>query len=76
MRELEWMDIFSENLVNILQDTDTTQSALAEMAGLSKSAINNYIHKKRVPNAKAILNIAYALNCSTDDLIDFGDMIE
>lgn len=76
MRELEWMDIFSENLVSILQDTDTTQSALAEMSGLSKSAINNYIHKKRVPNAKAILNIAYALNCSTDDLIDFGDMIE
>ena len=76
MSELEWMDIFSENLASILQDVDATQRDLAEMTGLSEASISNYINKKRLPNAKAILNIAYALNCSTDDLIDFGDTID
>lgn len=76
MSELEWLDIFSENLVSILQDTDITQRGLSEMSGLSEASISNYIHKKRMPNIKAVVNLAYALNCSMDDLIDFGDTIE
>ena len=76
MSELEWMDIFSENLVSVLQEADMTQRELSEMTGLSESSISNYIHKKRLPNAKVIVNIAYALNCSMDDLIDFGDTVD
>ena len=76
MSELEWMDIFSENLVSTLEEADMTQRELSEMTGLSESSISNYIHKKRLPNAKAIVNLAYALNCSMDDLIDFGDTVD
>lgn len=75
MSELEWMDIFGDNLVNMLEGARMTQRELADASGLSESSISNYIHKQRMPNIKAVVNLAYALDCSLDDLIDFGDRI-
>ena len=75
MSELEWLDIFGDNLREILDDTRMSQRELADAAGLSESAVSQYIHKQKIPGLKAIINIAYVLNCSTDDLIDFGDMV-
>ena len=75
MTELEWIEIFGDNLASMLEDARMTQRELADEAGLSESAISRYIHKQMAPSFKAIVNIAYALDCSMDDLIDFGDRI-
>ena len=75
MSESEWLNIFSDNLSNMLKRAGFTQRELAEETGLSAAAISNYINGQKMPTAKAIVNIAYVLNCSTDDLVDFGDMI-
>ena len=76
MSEVEWIDVFGDNLVDMLKDARMTQKELAEEARVSNATISNYIHKKQMPNTRALVNIAYALNCSLNDLMDFGDDIE
>lgn len=76
MTELEWLDIFGDNLVDLLKDANMTQRELADAAGLSESTVSCYIHKQKIPGLKAIINIADALDLYIDDLICFGDRIE
>lgn len=76
MSETEWLDIFGKNLRDVMESTGVTQRELAERTGLSEGAISKYVHKQSMPGVKAIINIAYVLDCSMDDLIDFGSMIE
>lgn len=75
MSELEWLDIFANNLVEMLAEVRMTQRELAEASGISEASISGYVRRQKMPGIKAILNISYALNCSVNDLIDFGDMI-
>lgn len=76
MSEMEWMDIFGDNLVDLLKETRMTQKDLAEATGLAESAISNYINKRRMPNVRALINISEALDISLDDLMFFGDTID
>lgn len=76
MTELEWIEIFGDNLADMLKESNMTQKELADAAGISESMVSDYIHKRRAPRLRAIINIAYALSCSVDELIDFEEMIE
>lgn len=76
MTEQEWLSIFSDNLVDILDDAKITQQDLSEMTGLSRTTISRYINKKQLPGPKAIINIAEALDCDYEELLWFGDIIE
>lgn len=76
MSELEWLDIFGDNLAEMLEYANMSQRDLADEAGLSESTISNYINKRKIPSLRAIINIAYALDCDLTDLIDFGDKID
>lgn len=75
MNELEWLDVFGDNLVSLLQDARMTQRELADATGLTEATISYYINKKKLPGLKAIVNIAYVFDISIDELIDFGEMI-
>ena len=75
MAEAEWLDIFSNNLMDTLNEQGYSQEELAYETNLSQSTISKYINKKQMPSLKAIINIAYALDCSIDELIDFGEKI-
>lgn len=76
MSELEWIDIFGNNLKEMINEANMTETELACEIGVDKSTINNYIHMKRMPTIKNIINISYALDCDIKDLIDFGEPIE
>lgn len=76
MTELEWLDIFGDNLSDILNETHITQKELAKKTGLSEASISYYINKKKMPGIKVLINISCALGCSLDDLMFFGDSIE
>ena len=76
MSEFEWLDIFGDNLKSMLAGAGMTQNDLAIETGISKGAISSYINKQKTPTIKSIINIAYALDCSIDDLIDFGECIK
>ena len=75
MSEQEWIDIFGDNLYEMLYEKGMSQNDLAEETGLDKATISRYISKKQMPSVKAVIAISYALNCKVDDLIDFGDLI-
>lgn len=75
MSELDWLDTFGDNLADMLYGARMTQSELADETGLSEATISKYINKIQLPGIKAIINIAYALDCDVADLIDFGDKI-
>lgn len=75
MTEYEWLDIFGDNLVDLLKEANMTQRELADAAGLSEGSISNYIHKRKLPGVKALVNISEALDCPLDDLMFFGDRI-
>ncbi len=76
MTVLEWMEIFGDNLKEMLEYANMTQRELADAAGLSESSVSDYINKRKLPGIKAIINIGYALDCDFNDLIDFGEHIE
>lgn len=75
MTELEWLEIFSTNLRELLEERGFTQRDLAIASRLSDSTISDYIHGQKIPGLRAIINIAYALEISIDELIDFGDVM-
>lgn len=72
MTEQDWLDEFGENLKYIMDSQNITQRELADRAHLSKSTINDYIHKRKMPGVKAIINMSQALNCDIEDLMDIS----
>lgn len=75
MSEVEWINIFGDNLIDIMNEQGYTQEQLADATGLTQATISKYINKKQMPSIKAIINLAYALDCTIDELIEFGDRI-
>lgn len=75
MTQMEWRNIFADNLASILEDTGMSQAQLAREAGLSVSRINDYINKNATPSIFAVINIAYALDMDVSELVDFDDRI-
>lgn len=76
MSEVEWIDIFAGNLASLLEETNMSQSELADAIGVSKGTISRYLNKQMMPSVKTIVNMVYALNCPWEDLLDFGDTID
>lgn len=76
MSEQEWLDIFSGNLRDMLKEANMEQKELAYDAGISEAAISAYLNGRKMPGVRALVNIAYALDCDFNDLMDFGEMIE
>lgn len=75
MTEREWLENFSENLIEWLEETQMTQRELADAAGLSESSVSDYVHGRKLPGVKALTNIAYVLDVTFDELMDFEDRI-
>lgn len=76
MTEFEYIDIFGDNLIDIMREQDITQRELAKKAKVPQSSISKLINKKSMPSVKVAINLAYALGLSMDELIDLGDTIE
>ena len=70
MTEKEFIDIFAENLISIMQETGTTQRELAKDSHLTEATISRYLSRDRMASSRALVNIAIALNCNLDDLSD------
>jgi transcriptional regulator with XRE-family HTH domain len=75
MSEVEWMDIFGDNLRDILKEQNMSRRELAQVLGISEATVSRYINKKQMPTMEVIVNMAYELSISVDELIDFGDRV-
>ena len=77
MSEYEWMNVFGDNLSDLLKEWGGTQEDLAYCVGTSQSSISSYINKERIPSLKTALNMSYEFGLTLDEFIDFyGEMIE
>lgn len=75
MTQLQWREIFGDNLIGILEEKGMSQSQLAKDSGISTGMISDYINKRAMPGVMAIVNIAYALDMEVGELVDFGERI-
>ena len=76
MSQQEWLNIFGNNLVSILEEEQISQKELSILTGLSESTISRYINKLQMPTVRAIINISYALDWSFEDMLNYGDIID
>lgn len=76
MTDKVWKQKFSENLVAKMKEAGLNQRKLSDLANLGEPHISDLVNGKARPNAKTILKLRYALGCTTDELIDFGEEIE
>lgn len=76
MTEQEWIDIFGDNLKELIESRKMSQNQFAYRCNITPAALSFYLNKKRIPGIRTIINMSYVLNVSIDDLIDFGDTID
>ena len=75
MSEVEFMDIFGDNLRDLMEEVGVGQNQLAREIGVSNQTISYYINKKRMPSLPTFINICISLNCDPDDLVPMYDYI-
>lgn len=75
MSEVEFMDIFGDNLRDLMEEVGVGQNQLAREIGVSNQTISYYINKKRMPSLSAFINICIALECDPDELVPMYDYI-
>ena len=74
--ELELIDIFADNLRDIMNEVGINQRELAEEANLTRATISRYLNKQRIPDLRALINISYVLECELSDLIPIYALID
>ena len=67
--EIEFIDIFADNLRSLMEEVGITQAELADESGLTRATINRYLKKQRMQDLRALINICYILECEVTDLI-------
>ena len=72
----EWKEVFGDNLASILKEKKMSQSQLAKRSGVSTGMISDYINKRSIPGIMAAINMAYALDVSIEDFVDFDEPIK
>lgn len=72
MTEQEWREQFAHNLRKIARSKGYYfQKEWSELFGISENTISRYMRCERTPDAYTIHTIAKALECSTDELVNF-----
>lgn len=62
--------IFAANLVDLMKTKGFGQPDLAARTGLSTAIISKYMRKQATPSITNLEKIAYALNCTRDELME------
>ena len=75
MSELEFIDIFADNLRVSIEESGYSIAEIAKEAKLEKTTIYRYLKKERMPTIKAVVNLSLALLCNVNDLIPDYDYI-
>jgi DNA-binding XRE family transcriptional regulator len=60
----------SMRLIELMADSGITQKELAEKSGVSEASIAQYINKNKIPSLFIARQLAQALDCRIDDLLD------
>ena len=76
MSEVEFIDIFRDNLRSLMEERGYTRRELARESRISHVTISRYLNKERMPTAKSLVNLAFALECDLDELVPTYDYVD
>ena len=76
MSEVELIDIFADNLRDLMSERGYSQRELERESGINHASISRYLKKERIPTVKALINLAFALECDLDDLVPTYDYVD
>ena len=76
MSEQEWLDIFGDNLRDILEEQWTSRSEIADAIGVSEATISRYINKTQMPSVHSLINMSCQLSIPLDELMDFDCIVD
>jgi transcriptional regulator with XRE-family HTH domain len=71
----EWSKKFFDAVRQRMCNIGISQRELARLSGIPENTLGRYLNGKRIPQVDKIVNIANALNCTTSELIQFGEMV-
>ena len=69
-----------ERIKTLLKEKKMIQKQLAELSGVTESALSHYIKGDRIPSGVASVNVAYALSTTVnyilgkEDILDFSNV--
>ena len=75
MSEIEFIDIFADNLRDLIYESGYSVREIAKETNISVDAMYRYLKKQRSPTLKAVINLSLMLLCDVDDLIPFYDIV-
>ena len=76
MKETIWRAKFAEKLSEKMNEKGYSQLTLANKAHLTQPTISRYLLGQSTPDIRAVINLSYALNCTMNELVDFGERIQ
>ena len=76
MSDVEFIDIFGDNLRSLMEERGYTRRELARESRISHVTISRYLNKERMPTAKSLVNLAFALECDLDELVPTYDYVD
>lgn len=76
MSEVELIDIFADNLQSLMDERGYGQRELERESGINHASISRYLKKERMPTVRALINLAFALECDLDELVPTYDYVD
>lgn len=75
MTEREWRKLFADRLQSMMRCSNASRQGVIRAADISEGSLSYYLSAQKTPSFKNIINLAYTLGCTIEDLIDFGEQI-
>lgn len=75
MSEMQWLRMFAQNLVYLMDKKRMSQNELSRLTGIDQGSISRYMNAAQMPGVRAVVNMALALDLTVDDLVNFDTMI-
>lgn len=69
MSEVEFIDIFADNLRDLIIESGYSISEISREIGINKSILSRYLRKERIPSIDVLVNLSIFLLCDIEDLI-------
>lgn len=76
MKEIIWRAKFAKRLSEKMNEKGYSQVTLANKSKLAQPTISRYLLCQSTPDIRAVINLSYALNCTMDELVNFGERIQ
>lgn len=76
MTEMMFVKSVGQNLKFAVKEYGISLTELSAKTHIDKSTLSKYLQGKRIPTLINIVNLAYALECGLEELVDADDYVE